>query len=74
MLPSVLTLFLRFQEGFLASAQQYAQITELAKRVTEWEDKIGPKLQEEVRFFGCLDNVPEQLGFWRRNYSKYCLI
>ncbi|XP_064603130.1 condensin-2 complex subunit H2-like [Liolophura sinensis] len=34
-------------EGFLASAQQYAQITELAKRVTEWEDKIGPKLQEE---------------------------
>ena len=37
------------QEGFLASAQQYAQITELSQRVTEWEEKILPKLQEEVR-------------------------
>ncbi len=35
-------------EGFLTSAQQYAQITELSKRVAEWEDKIVPKLQEEV--------------------------
>ena len=35
-------------EGFLASAQQYAQITELSKRVSEWEDKILPKLREEV--------------------------
>ena len=36
------------QEGYLASAQQYAQITELSKRVNDWENKILPKLQEEV--------------------------
>lgn len=34
-------------EGFLASAQQYAQITELSRRVSEWEEKILPKLKEE---------------------------
>ena len=39
----------RTQEGYLASAQQYAQITELSKRVADWENKIVPKLQEEVR-------------------------
>ncbi|KAK3591844.1 hypothetical protein CHS0354_005040 [Potamilus streckersoni] len=34
-------------EQYLASAQEYAQITELSKRVSEWEEKILPKLQEE---------------------------
>ena len=32
----------------MASAQEYAQITELSKRVAEWEDKILPRLEEEV--------------------------
>ena len=32
----------------MASAQEYAQITELSKRVSEWEEKIVPRLEEEV--------------------------
>lgn len=46
-------------EEYLASAQQYAQTTELSKRVTEWEDKVLPKLHEEethppfdINFYG----------------------
>ena len=35
-------------EGYMASAQQYAQLTELARRVAEWEENIIPKLAEEV--------------------------
>ena len=31
----------------MISAQKYAQITELSKRVSEWEDKVLPRLQEE---------------------------
>ncbi len=38
----------RHVDGFLASAQQYAQITDLSKRVGEWEEKILPKLKLEV--------------------------
>ncbi|BFZ04111.1 hypothetical protein BsWGS_07150 [Bradybaena similaris] len=34
-------------EKFLASAAEYAQITELSRRVTEWEEKIRPKLEEQ---------------------------
>ena len=44
-------------EGFLASAEQYAQITELSKRVHEWEDKILPKLREEVRQISSTFNI-----------------
>ena len=36
------------QEGFMACAQQYAQVTDLSRRVAEWEQKIIPKLEEEV--------------------------
>ena len=36
------------QDAFLAGAQEYAQITELGKRVAEWEDKIKPRLELEV--------------------------
>ena len=41
------------QEDYLANAQQYAQMTELAKRVAEWEDKILPILAEEVFIIYC---------------------
>ncbi|GAB1608290.1 condensin-2 complex subunit H2-like isoform X1 [Argonauta hians] len=34
-------------ENFYIGAQKYAQVTELSKRIAEWEDKILPKLQEE---------------------------
>ncbi|CAH1787250.1 unnamed protein product [Owenia fusiformis] len=34
-------------DGFLASAQMYAQHTDLSKRVSEWENNLLPKLQEE---------------------------
>ncbi|KAI8781345.1 condensin-2 complex subunit H2-like isoform X2 [Biomphalaria glabrata] len=34
-------------EKFLASAAEYANITELSRRVAEWEEKIQPKLREE---------------------------
>ncbi|XP_076114530.1 condensin-2 complex subunit H2-like [Mytilus galloprovincialis] len=34
-------------DQYLASAQEYAQITELSQRVSEWEDKVLPKLAEE---------------------------
>ncbi|OWF43720.1 condensin-2 complex subunit H2-like [Mizuhopecten yessoensis] len=34
-------------EQYMASAQEYAQITELSQRVAEWEDKVIPKLEEE---------------------------
>lgn len=32
----------------MASAQEYAQITELSRRVAEWEERVVPKLEEEV--------------------------
>ena len=38
-----------FQEGYLASAQQYVQSTELSRHVSEWADKIVPRLADEVR-------------------------
>ena len=50
-------------EGFLASAQQYAQITELSKRVSEWEDKILPKLREEVREISSTFNICNTKSF-----------
>ncbi|XP_076450390.1 condensin-2 complex subunit H2-like [Babylonia areolata] len=34
-------------ENFLAQAAKFAQISELSKRVAEWEEKINPRLQEE---------------------------
>lgn len=34
-------------DQYLASAQEYAQITELSQRVSDWEDKVLPKLEEE---------------------------
>ncbi|XP_014786785.1 condensin-2 complex subunit H2 isoform X3 [Octopus bimaculoides] len=34
-------------EDFYIGAQKYAQVTELSKRIAEWEEKIIPKLQEE---------------------------
>ncbi|KAL5006676.1 hypothetical protein ScPMuIL_015482 [Solemya velum] len=34
-------------DQYLASAQEYAQITELSRRVAEWEEKVIPKLEEE---------------------------
>lgn len=37
-----------FQENYLESAAKYVQISELSKRVAEWEEKIIPRLQEEV--------------------------
>lgn len=37
----------RHVENFLASAAKYAQISELSKRVAEWEEKITPRLLEE---------------------------
>jgi len=40
------------QEGYLTEAQQYAQETELSRRVRDWEDRIVPVLAKEVnRFF-----------------------
>lgn len=33
----------------MASAQNYAQITELSKRVADWEDKVLPRLEEEEK-------------------------
>ncbi|KAK7098969.1 condensin-2 complex subunit H2-like [Littorina saxatilis] len=34
-------------ENFLAQAAKFAQLSELPKRVAEWEDKITPRLLEE---------------------------
>ncbi|XP_041366568.1 condensin-2 complex subunit H2-like [Gigantopelta aegis] len=34
-------------EAYMASAQEYAQVTELSQRVAEWEEKIIPKLRHE---------------------------
>lgn len=36
----------RHVEQYMASAQEYAQITDLSQRVQEWEEKVIPKLQE----------------------------
>ncbi|KAK3103558.1 hypothetical protein FSP39_020158 [Pinctada imbricata] len=36
-------------DQYMASAQEYAQITELSKRVAEWEEKVIPRLEEEDR-------------------------
>lgn len=43
------TLVQKYVENYLSNAAQYCQITELARRVNEWEDKIQPKLQEEEK-------------------------
>ena len=52
------------QEGYLTEAQQYAQETELSRRVRDWEDRIVPVLAQEVnRFF-----VKR-----RKNITKYYL-
>ncbi|KAK3796287.1 hypothetical protein RRG08_041601 [Elysia crispata] len=37
----------KYVEKFYASAAEYAQITDLSRRVAEWEEKIQPKLEEE---------------------------
>ncbi|XP_071955868.1 condensin-2 complex subunit H2-like [Antedon mediterranea] len=37
-------------ETYLVGAQKFAQLTELSKRVSEWEDKIMPVLQNEEQF------------------------
>lgn len=36
------------QEGYLTEAQQYAQETELSRRVRDWEERIVPVLAQEV--------------------------
>ena len=36
------------QDGYLMEAQQYAQETDLSRRVRDWEDRILPVLSEEV--------------------------
>ena len=33
---------------YLLQAQQSTKLTELAQRLAEWEDKIIPRLEEEV--------------------------
>lgn len=40
--------FICEQEQYMASAQEYAQVTELSRRVSEWEERVLPKLEEEV--------------------------
>ncbi|KAJ8023589.1 Condensin-2 complex subunit H2 [Holothuria leucospilota] len=39
--------------AYMASAEEYAQVTELSKRVQQWEDKLTPilKREEEQGFF-----------------------
>ncbi|XP_074659993.1 condensin-2 complex subunit H2-like [Tubulanus polymorphus] len=37
----------KYVDEFLTSAQKFAELTELSKRVGEWEDKVVPKLEEE---------------------------
>lgn len=44
----VVCLNVSLQDAYLASAEHYAHITDLAKRVSDWENKILPKLNEEV--------------------------
>jgi hypothetical protein len=39
-----------FQQGFLVQAQTYVQETDLSKRVKDWETKVVPKLEDEVKF------------------------
>ncbi|XP_012940364.1 condensin-2 complex subunit H2 [Aplysia californica] len=39
----------RHVEQFLASASEYAQLTDLSKKVSEWEEKIKPRLEEEEK-------------------------
>ena len=36
------------QDGYLTEAQQYAQETDLSRRVRDWEDRILPVLSKEV--------------------------
>lgn len=45
------------QEGYLTEAQQYAQETELSRRVRDWEDKIVPVLAQEVNRFFIKKNI-----------------
>ncbi|XP_067655076.1 condensin-2 complex subunit H2-like [Haliotis asinina] len=47
MVTSYEVLVRKHVEAFMASAQEYAQITELSKRVADWEEKIVPRLREE---------------------------
>lgn len=37
------------QELFIANSQKYARETVLSQRIRDWEDKMEPKLQEQVR-------------------------
>ncbi|XP_048585346.1 condensin-2 complex subunit H2 isoform X2 [Nematostella vectensis] len=39
----------KYVEGYLMEAQQYAQETDLSKRVRTWENKILPTLEEEEK-------------------------
>eukprot|EP00105_Crassostrea_gigas_P006644 XP_011420661.1 PREDICTED: condensin-2 complex subunit H2 [Crassostrea gigas] len=34
-------------EQYMASAQEYVKMTELSRRVSEWEERVLPKLEEE---------------------------
>ncbi|PIK40593.1 putative condensin-2 complex subunit H2 isoform X3 [Apostichopus japonicus] len=47
----------QYVDDYMASAQEYAQVTELSKRVQQWEDKLGPilKREEEHGFFDIHD-------------------
>ena len=36
------------QDGYLTEAQQYAQETDLSRRVRDWEERILPVLSREV--------------------------
>ena len=60
----------------MTSAQVYAQITELARRVQEWEEKIIPRLREEVSPYFLLQVVMYSYkGKWglRWQCSNSCL-
>ena len=38
------------KDGFLESAQKHAQLSDLHRRVREWEEKIAPILEKEVKY------------------------
>lgn len=40
------------QELFMAHSQKYARETVLSRRIRDWEDMMGPQLEEQVRGSG----------------------
>ncbi|XP_041471941.1 condensin-2 complex subunit H2-like isoform X2 [Lytechinus variegatus] len=50
MITSYEELVRKHVEAYLASASEYAQMTELSKRVQQWEDRITPVLAREEKF------------------------